>query len=565
MTMLWRSSERGYKPLKRILGALVLFFLTAITLGWQEAAAAEAQKRVALVIANEAYAAAPISNTASIARDIAQVLRQGGFDVVYAENASTTDMTNAFQSFAGKIEKGAVAVVYYSGYAAPFQDRNVLIAVDAKTPSEADMRSQGLDMDLLLDPMIVARSPGSVVIVDASRPSPWTRSGPAAGAPIKNVSVILPAAPGKLASNVAFAPELVKAMKAPGLGFDAVISRTRAAVSRASGGQQTVWQSSAPPKELVVLEREAPAGAADAVELGFWDTIKASDKAADLQAYLDSYPQGQFSAMAKARLALLQSQKTETSPTRNAAPVGEVQPPSPAVPVRDCPVCPELVPIPAGDFEMGATDGFPFERPIHRVAIRKPFYIGRREVTFDEWDACVNEGGCQYRAPNQRPGRGLRPVTNVDWNDAKTFLSWLSAKTGHFYRLPSEAEWEYAARAGTKTAYFWGGALEKDRANCTGCTSSALGAAAETGAFPANGFGLFDMAGNAAEWVEDCWSETYSGAPSDGSAWVKPNCRERVLRGGSFNNDARFVRSAARFKYDFDVRYYTNGFRVVRE
>jgi formylglycine-generating enzyme required for sulfatase activity len=561
-----RPGKGRPKPLRGLLAPMfVICVFAAFALGWLGAAAAGGQKRVALVIANEAYAAAPIANAASIARDIAQVLRQGGFDVVYAENASKADMADAFQSFSGKMEKGAVAVVYYFGYAAPSQDRNFLIGVDGAPPSKGDLSGQGLDMDVLLDPMIVARSPGSVVIVDASRPSPWSRSGLAAAAPLKNLTVIYPAAPGKLASSAAFAPELLKAMKTPGLGFDAIISRTRMTVSRASGGRQTVWQSSPPPRELVILEHDAAASATSSVELGFWDTIKASDKAADFQAYLDSYPQGQFSAMATARLALLQAPKTEAPSNRTAAPVIDERPSTPPSPIRDCPACPELFPIPAGDFEMGAADGLPYERPVHRVTIRKPFYMGRLEVTFEEWDACVNEGGCQYRAENARFGRGRRPVTNIDWNDAKAYLSWLSAKTGRAYRLPSEAEWEYAARAGTKSPYYWGAALEKDRANCMGCTSAALGAPAETGAFPSNGFGLFDMAGNAAEWVEDCWNETYSGAPADGSAWVKPDCRERVLRGGSFNSDARYARSSARFRYDFDVRYYAHGFRVARE
>ena len=214
---------------------------------------------------------------------------------------------------------------------------------------------------------------------------------------------------------------------------------------------------------------------------------------------------------------------------------------------------------------MGSTEVFAFESPVHEITISKPFYMGRREVTFDEWDACLSEGGCQYRPGDRGQGRGLRPASDLDWNDAKAYVAWLSKKTGKTYRLPSEAEWEYAARAGTKTSYYWGNAAEKDRANCAGCNTTPLKNTVATGTFPPNAFGLIDMAGNAAEWVEDCWEDNYKAAPKDGSAFAKPDCRERVLRGGSFNNDQRFVRTAARFKYDYDVRYYTNGFRVVRE
>jgi formylglycine-generating enzyme required for sulfatase activity len=224
-----------------------------------------------------------------------------------------------------------------------------------------------------------------------------------------------------------------------------------------------------------------------------------------------------------------------------------------------------MILIPQGPFEMGSNEMFAFERPVHQVVIGKPFYIGRREVTFQEWDACVSVGGCNYRPDDHGLGRGVRPVTDVDWNDARGYAGWLSRKTGQIYRLPSESEWEYAARASTTTTYPWGKTVEKDRANCLGCTAEPLKKTVDTGSYPPNAFGLFDMVGNAAEWVEDCWNDSYRGAPTDGSAWTRPQCRQRVLRGGSFNQDARYLRSAARFKYDFDVRYFAHGFRVVRE
>jgi formylglycine-generating enzyme required for sulfatase activity len=199
------------------------------------------------------------------------------------------------------------------------------------------------------------------------------------------------------------------------------------------------------------------------------------------------------------------------------------------------------------------------------VSIRKPFYIGRREVTFEEWDACIAEAGCKQRPDDRGLGRARRPAIDLDWDDAKGYTAWLSQKTGHTYRLPTESEWEYAARAGSTTTYPWGKTVDKDKANCIGCTTDPLKKAVDTGSFKPNALGIYDMTGNAAEWVEDCWNDNYRGAPADGSAWTKPQCRERVLRGGSFNNDPRYLRSAARFKYDHDVRFYTNGFRVVRE
>jgi formylglycine-generating enzyme required for sulfatase activity len=304
------------------------------------------------------------------------------------------------------------------------------------------------------------------------------------------------------------------------------------------------------------------------LEVRFWNGIKNSDSVDDFRIYLDAYPDGIFAAQARARLQEIQAKARRPPPPAKPAPEA-VAPPGakPSLPslVRDCEQCPQLALIPPGVFSMGSKEMFPFEGPVHQVNIRKPFYIGRREVTVDEWNACVAGGGCAYSPPRQSGTGGSLPVTNVDWEDTQQYVAWLKEKTGKVYRLPSESEWEYAARAGTQTAYPWGDKLEANRANCSGCNDPKTGGVVPTGTYAANGFGLYDMTGNAAEWVEDCWSDSYKSAPTDGSAWTKPQCQERVLRGGSFNNDPRYLRSASRFKYDFDVRYYTNGFRVARE
>lgn len=231
---------------------------------------------------------------------------------------------------------------------------------------------------------------------------------------------------------------------------------------------------------------------------------------------------------------------------------------------RDCPDCPELVVVPPGEFEMGSREA-PFESPPHRVAIARPFAIERRETTFAEWDACVADGNCKYRADDRGWGRGNQPVIGVSWEDARAFADWLTQKTGQKYRLPSEAEWEYAARAGTTSMYWWGKDVGRANANCENCDTTPVRKTMPTGSFRPNGFGLYDTAGNAYEWVEDCWNDSYVKAPKDGSAWLSGQCGQRVLRGGSFANKANAATSAARFRYDLDVRYYANGFRLVRD
>jgi formylglycine-generating enzyme required for sulfatase activity len=231
---------------------------------------------------------------------------------------------------------------------------------------------------------------------------------------------------------------------------------------------------------------------------------------------------------------------------------------------RDCDDCGELVVVPPGDFTMGSNDT-PYEKPERAISIPRPFAIGRREVTFAEWDQCADAGACKYRPDDHNWGRGNQPVINVSWDDTKLFLAWLSQKTGQRYRLPSEAEWEYAARAGTKTAFWWGRDVGAAHAQCDNCGSPTTQRLAAVGSFRPNGFGLFDTAGNAAEWVEDCWNDNYRNAPKDASPWTSGDCRLRVLRGGNFTSKAAEIRSASRFRYDEDVRYYANGFRVLRE
>ena len=561
--------------LKLRVGIALLTLLSATVTALGQNAPADVSRRVALVIGNGSYPQSPIGSLPGDARAFADVLRDGGFDVVYAENAKRTEIEAVISAFTRKLGWGVTAVVYYGGHAVQYQDRNFLLAIDSRITTEADVRTEGTDIDLILDPLIVSRPAACIVILDAARKNPWQQvassrvHGLSGQPPIEGVTVIYPVAPGDVVGDAPrdtnlFAVELVKSAKIQGLSFKEVLRRVRTSVAQATRDRQIPWESSPSPEELVISSIRKPVRAADPLERGFWETIKGGDNAADFKAYLDSYPDGPFAAAARARLQQIEA-KSETKPevAKPAAP--EPAAAAPQSVIRDCSQCPEMVLVLAGVFEMGSTELFDFEAPVHQVSIRKAFYIGRREVTYEEWDACIAEGGCKQRPDDRGLGRARRPVTDIDWDDAKDYTAWLSQKTGHTYRLPAESEWEYVARAGTTTSYPWGRTVEKDRANCIGCTSDPLKKAIDTGSFQPNAFGIYDMAGNAAEWVEDCWNDNYRGAPTDGSAWTKPLCRERVLRGGSFNNDPRYLRSAARFKYDHDVRFYTNGFRVVRE
>ena len=236
---------------------------------------------------------------------------------------------------------------------------------------------------------------------------------------------------------------------------------------------------------------------------------------------------------------------------------------------RDCEECPEMVGVPAGTFVRGSP---PHEGgrdrnegPLTRVTIGAPFAVGKYEVTFDEWDSCVRGGGCRgHRPDDQGRGRGRRPVTDVSWRDARQYVIWLSEKTGMHYRLLSESQWEYVARAGTGSRYSFGTRIRPSQANYLVARG---GEAVPVGSYPGNGFGLHDVHGNVWEWTRDCWNGSHEGAPSNGAPRRGAHCGwpgRRVLRGGSYANGPGELRSANRWWNPDWLRSAHIGFRVAR-
>lgn len=237
---------------------------------------------------------------------------------------------------------------------------------------------------------------------------------------------------------------------------------------------------------------------------------------------------------------------------------------------------PTMVMIPGGAFQMGSPASEPGrssdEGPRHPVRLR-PFAIGKTEVTFADYDVFAEATG--RKKPNDYGwGRDQRPVINVSWNDAVAYAIWLSAQTGQRYRLPSEAEWEYAARAGTDTPFWTGGCIRTDQANyngnvdynnCGARTGVYRQQTVEAGSLPANAWGLHEIAGNVWEWVRDCWHDSYQGAPTDGGAWEEPGCAQRVDRGGGWSYVPERVRSADRSRLAPDEADHVLGFRLARD
>jgi formylglycine-generating enzyme required for sulfatase activity len=241
----------------------------------------------------------------------------------------------------------------------------------------------------------------------------------------------------------------------------------------------------------------------------------------------------------------------------------------------DCPHCPTMIQVPSGAFVQGSPFDEPGnqirERPRHTVNV-SAFLISRSEITFDQWDACVADGGCSHVPTDAGWGRGNRPVIGVSRRDIEEYLTWLSNTSGSDYRLPTESEWEYAARAGTTTRFNTGECISTDNANFTGdfpvtdCATSGPGQdqTVPVEQYSPNAFGLYDTHGNVWEVVQDCWNLNYEGAPIDGSAWLEGDCSRAVARGGGWASNGQLLRSAYRGYVEVDHRYINVGFRVVR-
>ena len=519
----------------------------------QPGASVGPQSRVALIIGNASYPddAAPLAHPIADARALADELWRDGFDIDLREDLTRDGMQWAIDQVKAKIAPGSTVLFFFSGYGVQVDQQTYLIPGDAQISTEDDVRRQGVAIDSVVAMLNVSGAGIKLVIIDAARSNPYERRFRASSAglaplkPTEDTLAIFSAAPGKLefdadGTNSLFVGELLKEIRAPGSTAEQAFIQARSKVTALSNGEQAPWIFSSLREEF----RLVPAA-------------ESSKPLPEMTSANGLVPATTQQSSPTAGHAALDSAATIGTPTPKADyQAGEV--------FRDCPDCPELVVVPAGGFDMGSLV-FELEKPVHHVTIARPFAIGRREIRFQEWDLCAAADACKYRPDDRGWGRDNRPVTDVSWDDAKIYVAWLSSWTGEKYRLPSEAEWEYAARAGTTSTFWWGDDVGIDHANCRTCASAFVRRTSPTGQYAANGFGLFDTSGNAAEWVEDCWNDSYRGAPRDGSSWVTGQCNYRVLRGGSFDTDARYIRPSARFRYEADVRYFANGFRIVRD
>jgi formylglycine-generating enzyme required for sulfatase activity len=506
------------------LGA-ALFALT--TLG--AVVPAEASALRALLIANGNYAAPDTHSgvPGKNARSLAEELRHAGFGVDLHENLGRDGMRGVVLAFTKTIKRGDRVLFFFSGYGIQVNGSTYLVPVDADIWTESDVHAHAIALAEITNAFVDAGTEIEFVVLDASRRNPFERrfrtlstglgpiAMPAGSLLISAAGVGEVVADGDGETSL-FISELVKEMRAPDLTAQEIFERTRIGVARATNGAERPFVLSSLAGDVYLGQRKgAPTRDTPA-----------------------------------------------SGPSPGAGmPSGHL---TPGLVFRDCDRCPDVVVIGAGAFGMGSDD-FETEKPVHRAVIARPFAMGRSEVTFAQWDACVADGGCTYRPSDEGRGRTTLPVGALSWRDASAYVDWLSRTSGHAYRLPTETEWEYAARAGTTTAFWWGDDVRAGFANCRGCGGDGGRETRAVGSYQANPFGLVDTAGNVAEWVSDCWTESYRRDPSDAATRAAGACKQRVVRGGSFDSGPRYVRSSSRFPSDPDLRYYANGVRVLRE
>lgn len=555
---------------------------------------AQSANRLALVIGNDRYATvAPLKNAGADAEAMAAALSLARYQVTSVRDLPLRDMQAKLREFKGRVNAGDEVVIFFAGHGVQIDNGvNYMLPVDIRGDSEDEVRDAAIPLQRVLDDMAERRAKFTLLVVDACRDNPFK---PAAGK--RSIGASRGLAPPSVSSgggngqmvvfsaganqraldslgptdpvrNGVFTRVFVEEMTTPGVPIDAVVNKVRSRVYKLAdsvGHTQLPAVYNESIGEFFFMPGTAPAGTGPTLasvapdplqqELTLWNSVKDARDPAQINLYLNRYPRGSFVELAQARLKAL----GYVDPALAAS--GKRIELAPGQATRECPECPEIVAIGPGRLLLASAAGGPVE-----MAVARPFAIGRYEVTFAEWDACVADGGCSVRPSDNGWGRGRQPVVSVSYRDAQEYLTWLSRKTGARYRLPREAEWEYAAGGGSGSRYPWGDAPGSGNANCDGCGAGASERrrTVEVGRFGANRFGLFDMIGNAWEIVQDCHSPAVKAVDvADKDAGAR--CSAIVARGGSYNTAAASATVGMRREVAADVRSTQNGFRVARD
>ncbi|MBI2289556.1 MAG: SUMF1/EgtB/PvdO family nonheme iron enzyme, partial [Betaproteobacteria bacterium] len=559
---------------------------------------AATEQRVALVIGNANYRTAPLRNPANDAKAVADKLQGLGFKVTLKLDQDQKGMADAIRAFGNQLKAGGAGLFYYAGHGMQVKGRNFLIPVDADIQNEDEVPYRSIDANEVLSKMETARNRLNLMILDACRNNPFSRkfrSGNQGLAQMDAPSGTLVAfatAPGSVASdgsgkNGLYTQHLLASLGQPGVPVEQVFKRVRVGVMKDTRNAQVPWESSSLVGDFYFKPGTATLTTADpaAIELAYWESIKGSTSADDYKSYLKKYPNGQFADLAKRRV--LNPPKPSTTSVASIAPTSATKPESVPGGVagkvwKEPTTGMEFVWIPKGCFQMGSPiseRGRNDNEHPHQVCI-EGYWLAKYEVTnaqYRQFKPSHDSGQFEGNSVNG----DTQPVVNVSWNDAVAFAEWLSAKTGKTFELPTEAEWEYAARAGTQTARHFGdddGSLCR-HANVTDQTAATSAlfdknwmpfsscddgykVSAPVGRFAPNSFGLHDMLGNVSEWTASPYDKAYAGGEKRAATTAEDG--PRVTRGGAWFGHPGHVRSAARIGTTPDIRLMFIGLRLAR-
>jgi len=531
-------------------------------------------------------------------------------------------MNVKLSTFANSIDPGDEVMFFFAGHGVRIEGLNYLLPSDIPSidsASEDLLKSESVRVDEITDKFRKKGARLSILVLDACRNNPYKKSngrslggtrGLAAMDPPEGTLVLFSAGAGQQAldrlsdddanPNSIFTRTFLPLVRKQGLELSRLSRQVKAKVrdlARTIDHTQTPAVYNEVIGDVFLSGQEAvnpktiDMGVLKSADETLWSTIENSKKASDFEFYLTKFPKGRYAAVAELKIKQLKETKVAIGiyPDKKAI----TRSYKPGETFKDCVDCPEMVVVPPGSFMMGSPKSEKSrdkdEGPVHKVTIAKKFAVGKFEVTRAQFTAFAYDtghkvgNGCRFFEAGywesqsggsfKNPGftqNDTHPVVCVDWNDAKVYVNWLNRKVkGAPYKLPSEAEWEYVARAKTQTPFWWGKSISTSQANYdgnntyTGSKGKWRKKTVSVDSFEPNEFGLYNVHGNVWEWVEDCWEKSYLGAPKDGKAWTeRKNCSTRVLRGGSWVLLSWNLRSANRSRYS--SRRNDIGFRVSR-
>jgi len=554
------------------------------------------EQRVALVIGNNNYQnLSVLKNPINDARSIKNELQKRGFEVLYKENATKRDMQKLIKSFTNKLTSGGVGLYYFAGHGINVEGQNYLVSIDSNMDSKEDVEYESYALNRITKKIQNAHNRLNIVILDACRNDPFSRGGSGGLAPIgdaKGIFVAYATQAGNVASDGGsghgvFTKHLIQYMSEEGAPIEKVFKNVRRSVQNDTSGKQSPgvynqivgeFYFTLPVYDTKTTQNKSISSFSfsDDAPIKYSLTINTTPKKAKIKItnIKPKYYKGINLEAGNYTIKVSNEgyySKTGTVDLKNDLSVDVVLKKLEEKIIKQQHQArksyePEMVHISRGTFTMGSNEGQKDEKPLHQVSIGKDFLLGKYEVTVGQYNVCVNDRGCDEPKKDKYYYEMCLedncPIMKVSWNNAKQYAKWISRKTGKHYRLPSESEWEYAARAGSSTKYHFSNS-DANLAQYAWYSKNSGQRTHKVGQKMPNAFGLYDMHGNVWEWCEDWYADSYNNTPRNERANAKGAKTYKVLRGGSWINTSNFFRSAFRIRNNPINRNYNNGFRLA--